>query len=131
VGPLERVGRRVEATRDLFACAEQRQRSAFAYPAFLRTDRNLIPSLMAFCETAPGVRPSFFAACGCDSLTFANARKFLTSSFDHANKRRFRFAIDAPLHKSAYHTRANEKTGTLYSRTAQRSATPVSCHPLS
>jgi hypothetical protein len=58
-------------------------------------DRNLMPNFMAFCATAPGVRPSFLADWGPDSFSFAKARKFLTSSFDHAKTKRFAFAIDA------------------------------------
>jgi hypothetical protein len=64
----------------------------------LLIDRNRIPSFIAFCATAPRVRRSFFAAFAADSFAFANARRFFTSSFDHANTttRRFAFAIDAP-----------------------------------
>jgi hypothetical protein len=32
------------------------------YPGFRRFDRNLIPSFIAFCATAPGDRFNFFAA---------------------------------------------------------------------
>jgi hypothetical protein len=68
-------------------------------------DRNLIPNFIAFCATAPRVRPSFFAACGCDNFAFANARRFFTFSFDHAEAiRRFLFAIDAYPRKNAHHT---------------------------
>jgi hypothetical protein len=59
-------------------------------------DLNLTPSFIAFCATAPGVRRSFLAVWGPESFSFAKARKFFTSSLDHAKtKRRFAFAIDA------------------------------------
>jgi hypothetical protein len=75
------------------------------YPAFRRIDRNLIPSAIAFCATAPGVRLSFFAVAIPDSRLFANARRFFTSSFDHAtNTRRFAFAINASFSIGAHHT---------------------------
>jgi hypothetical protein len=82
-------------------CQDQEDNANVAspYPAFPLIDRNLIPSFMAFCATAPGVRPSFFAACGWDNLTFANARKSLTSSFDHADTKRLRFAMNPPVCK--------------------------------
>jgi hypothetical protein len=78
-----------------------------SYPAFRRIDRNLIPSVIAFCATAPGVRLSFFAVSVPDSRLLAYARRFSTSSFDHAtNTRRFAFAIDASFFKDAHHTGA-------------------------
>jgi hypothetical protein len=65
-------------------------------------DRNLIPRAIAFCATAPGVRFNLFAVSGPDNRLFANARRFFTSSFDHAtDTRRFTFAIDALLKKRA------------------------------
>jgi hypothetical protein len=68
---------------------------AESYAVFLLIDRNRIPSFIAFCATAPRVRRSFFAAPPAESLSFANARKSFTSSFDHAiTARRFAFAID-------------------------------------
>lgn len=39
---------------------------------------------MAFCATAPGIRPSFFAVWGPDNFALVKLRKFLTSSFVHA-----------------------------------------------
>jgi hypothetical protein len=60
-------------------------------------DLNRIPSFIAFCATAPRVRPNFLAACVAESLDFARARKFLTSSFVHADTLlRFLLAIDPP-----------------------------------
>ena len=54
-----------------------------------------MPSFIAFCDTAPRVRRSFFAVRPAESFAFANARKFFTSSFDHAFiARLFAFAID-------------------------------------
>jgi hypothetical protein len=77
------------------------------YRAFRRIDRKLIPRAIAFCATAPGVRRSFLAAWGPESLSFANVRKFFTSSFDHAtNTRRFAFAINVSFFKAAHHTGA-------------------------
>lgn len=52
---------------------------------------------MAFCETAPRVRPNFFAIAGPDIFAFAMLRSVFTSSFDHARMTRrfdFLFAID-------------------------------------
>jgi hypothetical protein len=51
------------------------------YPLFLRIGPNRIPSLIAVCDTAPSVRPSFFAACRGDSLTLANAILRLAGPF--------------------------------------------------
>jgi hypothetical protein len=52
-------------------------------------------SFIAFCETAPGDRFNFFAVSGPENRLFANARRFLTSSFDHAtNTRRFALAVN-------------------------------------
>jgi hypothetical protein len=80
-------------------------------------DRNLMPNFMAFCATAPGVRPSFLADWGPDSFSFAKARKFFTSSFDHAKtKRRFAFAIDASGGKSAHHTVAGTRDRQFFCR---------------
>ncbi|MGO8975253.1 MAG: hypothetical protein ACLQNV_17215 [Steroidobacteraceae bacterium] len=56
-------------------------------------DRKRTPSLIAFCETAPGVRFNFFAICVPESFAFANARRLLTSSFDQANDSSFFFAF--------------------------------------
>jgi hypothetical protein len=67
------------------------------YAAFLRIDRNRTFSLIAFCETAPGVRFNFFAICVPESFAFANAFKFFTSSLDHANVRLFAFGIIPPI----------------------------------
>ncbi|HLZ96346.1 MAG TPA: hypothetical protein VKP66_00280 [Steroidobacteraceae bacterium] len=50
-------------------------------------------SFIAFCATAPGDRPSFFAAWVPDSRFFANALRFFTSSFDHATNFRLDFAL--------------------------------------
>jgi hypothetical protein len=82
------------------------------YRALRRIDRNLIPSAIAFCATAPGVRRSFLAAWGPESLSFANVRRFFTSSFDHAtNTRRFAFAINVFLFQSG----TSYRRGRLYS----------------
>jgi len=62
-------------------------------------DRNRTLNRMAFCETAPGDRFSFFAICVPESLAFAKALKVLTSSFDHANARFFAFAMMTPMWK--------------------------------
>jgi hypothetical protein len=65
-------------------------------------DRNLTPRCIAFCETAPRVRRSFFAACGPESFAFAKARRFFTSSFDHGRiTLRVFFAIITPYGKNA------------------------------
>jgi hypothetical protein len=81
--------------------------AASYYRAFLLIDRNRIFSRIAFCATALGVRRSFFAVCDPDSFAFANARRFSTSSSDHANINRFlRFAIDTPLTKHIIPTRS-------------------------
>jgi hypothetical protein len=67
---------------------------------FLLIDRNRIPSFIAFCATAPRVRHNVFAACPAESVSFANARKFFTSYFDHARTtRRFFFAITTSIEK--------------------------------
>jgi len=80
--------------------------AAIAYRDLPLTELNRIPSFIAFCATAPRVRRSFLAACGCDSFAFAYARRFFTSSFDHAEIIRRRcFAMSAPL-KKAHHTGA-------------------------
>jgi hypothetical protein len=63
------------------------------YPALRLIERNRTPSFMAFCATAPGDRFNFLAVCVPDSLAFAYARRFRTSSFDHANTARFFFAF--------------------------------------
>jgi hypothetical protein len=82
------------------SCGEWRR---CPYTTFLLTDLNRIPKPIAFCATAPAVRLSFFAVCGPDSFALANARRFLTSSFDHATTiRRFRFAIAAPFFAKAH-----------------------------
>jgi hypothetical protein len=66
------------------------------YRAFRLIDRNLIPRAIAFCATAPGVRRSFLAAWGPESFSFANVRRFFTSSLDHAtNTRRFALTVFA------------------------------------
>jgi len=58
---------------------------------------------MAFCATAPGVRRNFFAVAGHESFAFAKARRFLTSSFDHAtNLRFFAVAIEYRLAKRVH-----------------------------
>ncbi len=60
-------------------------------------DRNLTPNFIAFCATAPGVRRNFLAVTVPDNFAFANARRFFTSSLDHALiNRRFDFAINDP-----------------------------------
>jgi hypothetical protein len=73
-----------------------------------RIDRNRTPNFIAFCETAPGVRFSFFATAMPESFAFANSFKVRTSSFDHATIRRrdfaFAFAM-LPLRKGTHHTR--------------------------
>jgi hypothetical protein len=59
------------------------------------------------------VRFNFFAVAGPDNRLFANARRFFTSSFDHAtNTRRFAFAINASFSKGAHHiaTRTQERS---------------------
>jgi hypothetical protein len=65
---------------------------------------------MAFCATAPGVRRSFLAVAAPDNFAFAKARRFFTSSLDHAtNLRFFTVAIERPLtKKGAHHTGIGE-----------------------
>jgi hypothetical protein len=75
-----------------------------AYAAF-RIDRNRILSFIAFWATAPGDRLSFFAACDPDNRLFANARRFFTSSLDHATNR-LAFAIISPSEKASHHSAA-------------------------
>jgi hypothetical protein len=64
-----------------------------------------MPNLIAFWTTAPGDRLSFFAVSGPDNRPFANARRFFTSSFDHATNR-FAFAIIPSSEKGKYHNAA-------------------------
>jgi hypothetical protein len=56
------------------------------------------------------------AVSGPESLSFANTRKFLTSSLDHARTlRRFVVAIDASLLKKAHIIPARERnSGTFF-----------------
>jgi hypothetical protein len=68
-------------------------------------DRNRIPNFIAFWATAPGDRLSFLAVSGPDNRLFANARRFFTSSFDHATNR-VAFAKMPPSEKGPYHNAA-------------------------
>jgi hypothetical protein len=73
------------------------------YATFFLLDRNFTPNAIAFCATAPGVRRSFFAVATPDSFAFAKARRFFTSSFDHAtNLRFFTVAIEYLLAKRVH-----------------------------
>jgi hypothetical protein len=60
---------------------------------------------MAFCATAPRDRRNFFAAWVPDNRLFAYARRFFTSSFDHASNFRFDFdfAMLPPSEKGTHH----------------------------
>jgi hypothetical protein len=49
-------------------------------------DLNRIPSLIAFCDTAPGERFSLLAIVGQDSRCFANCLRPLTSVEDHGRR---------------------------------------------
>lgn len=49
-------------------------------------DLNLILSLIAFCETAPGERFSVLAIAGQESFFFANCLRRLTSDEDHGRR---------------------------------------------
>jgi len=69
------------------------------------TERNLTPSNIAFCATAPRVRRNFLATAGPESFAFASALKVFTSSFDHARTtRRFFLAITNPQRESTHCT---------------------------
>jgi len=85
--------------------------AACSYPRFRLIDRNLTPRCIAFCETAPRVRRSFFATSGPESFAFARARRFFTSSFDHGRiTLRVFFAIITPYMKSGHCTDAAHKS---------------------
>jgi hypothetical protein len=75
-------------------------------------ERNLTFNFMAIWATAPGDRFNFFAAWVPDNRLFANARRFFTSSFDHATnfRRDFAFAMISTSKKARIIARKHDSS---------------------
>src|SRR4051812_23026834 len=100
---------------------------------FLRLiDRKDTPSIIALQRTAPGERPSFWAATRADTFALANWRSFFMSPADHSRMCRAPFFLAAIPDSSRFGWKSEGRSlTTIAGVEVNRRRTPTTLHRLS